>query len=147
LLVEVEIAATLDLLEEGDQSLEGTPKSVYRPRCCDLNFTSGDGLHQAVEAGPLIPTFRAADPLILEDVHDIPAEPLSDLHEDEALVLSRLRILTDTEVEGGSLHRQRVARIARASRFLTATYDLMRAIAAFRRATSSTVNGVLVFAG
>jgi hypothetical protein len=67
-------------------------ESIHRPCGDQVELTARDTLEHRIERGPLVPTFRAADPLVCEGMDDLPAVPLSDSFKLAALVLDGLAI-------------------------------------------------------
>jgi hypothetical protein len=62
------------------------------------------GFQERVVAGSFVAAFGAGDAFVGEGVDDGPARPLSDLVEDEKLVLDRLGVCADPHIKCRALH-------------------------------------------
>lgn len=117
LLVQEEIATTgLEIAQKADQIGERASQAVNRPCGHHVDLTTADSLEECVEAGPLITSLGAGHSLVFEDLDDVPAGPLSDVEQDAALVLRRLLVGRDSEINSATLHHEKIARIGKRSR-------------------------------
>jgi len=105
--VEIEVTATAaEIVQEAHQIGKAPAQAIHGIGRYEVDLAPMDSLEEPVEGRPLIPASGAADAVILEDLDHGPAGSIRDFLEKAALILGRLTVGADTEVEGGSLHLQ-----------------------------------------
>src|SRR5215211_5087657 len=91
-------------LEDAEQVGESSTDPVHRPRCDHVELFRVHRLHHGIESRALIPALRTADASILIDLDDLPAGSLSDRLQLATLIISRLLIGGNSEIDGDALH-------------------------------------------
>jgi hypothetical protein len=89
----------MDLAEKTDEVLERPSKAIDAPGCDDLELASDRVLAEPVEAGTLVATLRPANPMVEVDAVELPPAMLGNPLELPALVVRRLTIGGDPEVD------------------------------------------------
>ena len=89
--LKIEIAPDrVQFCEKADEVLQAAPKPIDGPCCHNIDLAGGCGPQQPIEAGALLSTLGAADPLILELLDDPPAPRLARRDKPHALCLDRM---------------------------------------------------------
>ena len=95
--------SAIPIAQEAHQIDQRSSETVNGPCGHDLDLPLGDGLQETIISGSLVAALGAGDAFVGEDVDDLPAGFLGDILQDEKLVLDRLLIGADPDVEGGFL--------------------------------------------
>src|SRR6478672_1665121 len=91
-------------LENGEQIGERSTEPIHRPRRDHVELFRVHRLHHGVEPWALVPALGAANASVLVDLDGLPAGSLSDGLQLATLIVSRLLISGDTEIDGDALH-------------------------------------------
>jgi hypothetical protein len=95
-------ARSVDLREECNKVLQGTPKPINRPRHDHIEASSSGILTESIESRTLITSLRSRDASVPIDLDHGPALALGDLAQLTLLICRGLLVRRDTNVDGRS---------------------------------------------
>src|SRR6516165_6533077 len=94
----------LELVQEPDKVLQAAAQAIDGPGCNHVYLAAGNVLEQAIEARTLVPALGAADGGIFVEANHLPARAGSNGLQLTSLVLRRLAVRGNTEIDADLLH-------------------------------------------
>jgi hypothetical protein len=88
-----------------DKILKATAEPIDAPSHDDVEFTPGCSFVESIESWPLILGLGAGNPVVLVDLHNLPAGPLGDVPQLALLVGGGLVLRRNPEIQNRALHR------------------------------------------
>jgi hypothetical protein len=105
LLIEVQIdAARLQMLNRTKQINQRAPYSIDSPHHDHIEATPPRVLQHLIETGALVPALGSAYSSVAESLDNLPPSAHGNLGEPRNLILYRLPVCADADVQGGALH-------------------------------------------
>jgi hypothetical protein len=89
-------------LENTEQVGERSAKPVNRPRCDHIELLGVHRLHHSVQSRTLISALGSADASVFVNIGNLPAGPFGDRLKLSTLIVSRLLVRRNSEIDGNS---------------------------------------------
>jgi hypothetical protein len=90
--------------EEADQVLQAAAETIDRPSGDHVDLAAGGILQQSIEFRALVPALRSADPSVLVKINHLPAGASGYRLKLTPLVLGRLAVSRNTEINADAPH-------------------------------------------